>query len=91
MPAQAYYEGDFWEPLVPVNPGEAPSEPQWRRLRVPDELKLAVTYIAAGHLLVGDGMADQARVFIGQGEKLVLQAAQRMASQQPMPVPFRVK
>lgn len=91
MPTQAYYQGDFWEPLEPVNPGDTPSEPRWRRLRVPDELKSAVIYIAAGHVMVGDGMADQARVYIAQGEKLVMQAAARLASQQQQPVPFRVK
>jgi hypothetical protein len=88
---QAYYNGDFWEPMEPVSPGETPSEPKWRRLRVPVEIRLAVEYLAAAHLMAGDGMADQARLFMATGERLLQQASVQLANQQVNPVPFRVR
>jgi hypothetical protein len=90
QPGQAYYNGDFWEPMVPVTAGETPAEPKWRPLRVPDALKAPVVYLAAAHVFNGEGMADQARLYENLGQRLLLDLARVFESQEVMPVPFRV-
>jgi hypothetical protein len=87
---QAYYDGDYWEPLTLATPGEPPSEGTWRRLSIPDAVATAVVYLAASHVFNGQGMADQARVYMNLGNQLLLEQARLQALQDAMPVPVRL-
>lgn len=76
-PSAVWYNGEngvgLWECVWPTEPGETPdsSPEKWREVLVPGELAEAVVKLAFGELLTGEGMLDQARMMIVQGNTIL--------------------
>lgn len=62
MASQVYFEGDFWDCILPTGPGETPatSPTKWRRVEIPRAALRFITVAAYASALPGDGQTDKA-------------------------------
>ena len=92
MASQIYFNGEFYDCLVPSAAGESPTthSQNWRRVEIPREAANFLVQKAFALLLSGDGQEDKRRTAERAADKTLAEAILAMSRNRSQPNTLRV-
>lgn len=92
MASQIYYQGEFYDCVIPSGPGENPTThpANWRRVEIPRDAASFIVQKAYALLLSGDGQEDKRRQAERDASRTLEGAVLAMSRNQTQPATLRV-